>query len=131
MEACRIFIASLLLLVFSLGGYAQNNVLVSSDSLFTMKVYREGSKVKLMFHFNTIKGIDNISVERNDGSNTYFAQCKYMEPSREKLMDTIVKTDNYPLPGITDAFYRLRITTTEGIMRLYPAVKLPAVNNVK
>lgn len=30
-------------------GYAQDNVLVSSDSLFTMKVYRESAKVKLMF----------------------------------------------------------------------------------
>jgi len=112
-------------------GYSQDNVLVSSDSLFTMKVYRESAKVKLMFHFTDVKGIEDISVERNDGSNYYFAQCLYMEPSKEKLMDTVIKADRYPLPGITDAFYRLRITTKEGIMRLYPAVKLAAVNNVK
>lgn len=45
--------------------------------------------------------------------------------------DTIVRIDNYPQPAAVDTYYRLRITSKDGVSRVYPAVKLLAVNDLQ
>jgi hypothetical protein len=111
--------------------YAQKdeNWLVSSDEVFFMQVKREVTKVKITLFFINPESIDNVSIERSDINNTSYGQCKFIDFANINPKDTIVCIDNYPQPAIVDTYYRLRITSKDGVSRVYPAVKLLAVND--
>lgn len=124
----RYFLTVSALLLFScLWAQEKESELASSDSVFFMKLYRETNKVKVMLYFNTPSLIQNINVERSQLNGNYFSRCKFFDLSNEALTDTIILTDNYPLPASVDILYRLRIINKEGITRVYPPVKLAAV----
>ena len=114
-------------------GYAQQSEAwqVSADSVFTMHVYRENYKVKVMLYFTNPKAIEYVGIERGDGLKNFFSQCKYIDFKVEDMRDTIIKTDNYPLPASIDVLYRLHIITRDGVSRKYPPVKLVAANDDK
>ncbi len=120
-----------MLFFLCLSAQEDESTLVSSDSTFTMKIYRDGYKVKMMLYFTHPSTIQSISVERSELNGRQFSQCKYFDFSEKQLMDTIIKTDNYPLPASVDILYRLRIINKEGVTRVYPPVKLAAVNTRK
>jgi hypothetical protein len=121
----------LLLLTASLSLFAQEDesFLNSSDDVFFMQVKREVTKVKIILFIKDPTDVAEISIERSDIGKNSWGQCKFIDMATINPKDTIIRIDNYPLPACVDNFYRLRLTSKDGITRVYPAVKLLAVND--
>jgi hypothetical protein len=105
------------------------SMLSSSDDVFFMQVTREVTKVKIKLFIKDPTEVDEISIERSDIGKNSWGQCKFIAMSSVNPKDTIISIDNYPQPASVDVFYRLRLTSKDGITRVYPAVKLLAVND--
>lgn len=116
-------------LPFGLQAQDDESTLNSSDDVFYMQVNRVITKVKITLFIKTPAEVAEISIERSDISGNSWGQCKYIEMTNVNAQDTIVSIDNYPQPASVDVFYRLRLTSKDGITRVYPAVKLLAVND--
>ncbi len=114
---------------FGLQAQDDESMLHSSDDVFFMQVKREVTKVKIKLFILDPKEVEEISIERSDIGKNSWGQCKFIEMSTVNASDTIVSIDNYPQPASVDVFYRLRLTSKDGITRVYPAVKLLAVND--
>lgn len=114
---------------FGLQAQDDESILNSSDDVFFMQVKREVTKVKIKLFIKDPKEVEEISIERSDIGKNSWGQCKFIEMGSVNATDTIVSIDNYPQPASVDVFYRLRLTSKDGITRVYPAVKLLAVND--
>ena len=114
---------------FGLQAQDDESTLNSSDDVFYMQVNRVVTKVKITLFIKNPAEVEEISVERSDIGGNSWGQCKFIEMANVNARDTIISIDNYPLPASVDIFYRLRLTSKDGITRVYPAVKLLAVND--
>lgn len=114
---------------FALQAQDDESILNSSDDVFFMQVTREVTKVKIKLFIKDPKEVEEISIERSDIGKNSWGQCKFIAMSTVNAKDTIISIDNYPQPASVDVFYRLRLTSKDGITRVYPAVKLLAVND--
>jgi hypothetical protein len=114
-------------------GFAANaqadNVFISSDSDVIMKVVREKGEIVLYMSFGDSLNFSSITIERKADFDVNFSQCKYIsyDDAKAKNMQLILK-DTYPFPGNTDVWYRLKLLTKDGIIRIYPPIRLDAVN---
>lgn len=124
-----LLLANIALCSFNLQAQDDESMLNSSDDVFFMQVKREVTKVKIMVFVKDPKEVEEISIERSDISGNSWGQCKFIEMAQVNANDTIVSIDSYPQPASVDIFYRLRLTSKDGITRVYPAVKLLAVND--
>lgn len=113
---------------------AQNgdNILVATDSEFVMQVVREKGEITLTINFAPTSTFDYMTIERKPFGETNFSQCKYVTYADVKAADMKVKRkDTYPLPRTDDVLYRLKITTKEGIIRIFPPIRLAALDTPK
>ena len=102
--------------------------MVSSDDEFVFSVTRNKTVVNLKIEFKDLSQYSTVAVERRSFEQQNFTLCKYVEVNEEiAKANTIEADDKYPLPAITDCFYRLRLTFPDGGVRTYPAIHLPAV----
>ena len=88
-------------------------------------VERDGSSAKLTLDLVNIEQYDELYLRRSDNPTDNFRQVRYLKKneiadlSREKII-----VDKYPLPGNTDAYYKLVAIDSKGIYKLFPCVKL-------
>lgn len=111
---------------------AQNaeNIIVSSDSEFVMKVVREKGEIILTVDFLDTIPFDYMTIERKTFGDTQFSQCKYIDYKDVLIANLKIKRkDTYPYPAASDVLYRLKITTKEGIIRIFPPIRLAALQS--
>ena len=134
-QMCRlIYLCGLILLIkTSTAQMPGENMLVASDSEFVMQVVRVKGEITLTVHFtSTDPQFDYITIERKPFGETNFSQCKYISYTEAKAASMhITRKDNYPLPRSEDVLYRLKITTKEGIIRIFPPIRLAALDAPK
>lgn len=114
--------------------HAQNadNIMVANDSEFVMQVVREKGEIILTVNFSDSMSFDYMTIERKTFSDVSFSQCKYVSFSDAKASNMKIKRkDTYPYPAASDVLYRLKITTKEGIIRIFPPIRLASVESVK
>ena len=118
----------------ALSSYAQQgeNMLVASDSEFVMTVVREKGEITLTVDFAPEVQFDYMTIERKPFGETSYSQCKYITYTDAKAVGMKIKRkDNYPLPRSADVLYRIKITTKEGIIRIFPPIRLAALDAPK
>ena len=134
-QVCRlIFLWAILL--FASTSVAQTmgeNIMVATDSEFVMQVVRIKGEITLTVNFTGANPqFDYITIERKPFGETNFSQCKYISYAEAKTANMfITRKDNYPLPRSADVLYRLKITTKEGIIRIFPPIRLAALDAPK
>lgn len=86
--------------------------------------------VNIKLSFSAASKYDYLIIERSDGSQSGFSQCKYLK-FENNTPDSVVisKTDEYPVTMARDVFYRVRTFTKEGASRIYPSVRLPGIRS--
>lgn len=133
MKYLRQIVCMLLFGSMAIGAYAQSsdNMLVASDSEFVMQVVREKGEITLTIKFTDPKvEFDYIAIERKPFGETNFSQCKYISYADVKAANMNIKRkDSYPLPRTDDVLYRLKITTKEGIIRIFPPIRLASLDS--
>jgi hypothetical protein len=98
------------------------------DSEFVMTVERVNGEIILTVSFADSLSFDFASIEREADFDNSFSQCKYIRYDDARASHMVVKRkDTYPYPATSDVLYRLRITSKDGISRIYPPVHLPAL----
>lgn len=132
-QVCRLIYFCVLVLI-STSIFAQapsENMLVASDSEFVMQVVRMKGEITLTVHFiSADPQFDYITIERKPFGETNFSQCKYISYAEAKAANMhITRKDNYPLPRTSDVLYRLKITTKEGIIRIFPPIRLASLDS--
>ncbi|MBS1611900.1 MAG: hypothetical protein JST49_03700 [Bacteroidetes bacterium] len=134
-QVCRLIcFCTILLFAFTGTSLAQTmgeNMLVASDSEFVMQVVRMKGEITLTVHFTSADPqFDYIAIERKPFGETNFSQCKYISYAEAKAANMhITRKDNYPLPRTSDVLYRLKITTKEGIIRIFPPIRLASLDS--
>lgn len=107
---------------------SNDNTLVASDSEFVMKVVREKGEIVLTVEFSDSAMFDYMAIERKVFSDPSYSQCKYVDYKDVKAANMKIKRkDTYPYPASSDVLYRLKITTKDGIIRIFPPIRLAAV----
>jgi len=128
--AIKILVLSALMVMLSFAAKAQaDNVFISSDSDVIMKVVREKGEIVLYMSFSDSITFESLTIERKANFDVSFSQCKYAtyDDVKAKKMQ-LVRKDTYPYPGNTDVWYRLKLQTKDGIIRIYPPIRLDAVS---
>lgn len=100
----------------------------TSDDEFVFEVYREHGKVMLALTIRHPETYKQLLLERSGENLRSYGQCRFI--LIEKNVDyskPIIEQDRYPLPASTDAYYRIKSVTTDGIERVYPPVRLKAL----
>ena len=100
----------------------------------TLEAVREQTVVKIYMLIDDIEQYSEILVERSDEQQQNYSQCKVITVEKGKYKNNYVAvTDQYPLSSKMSNLYRIKTVTSEGIMRMYPAVAImqPAEVNAK
>lgn len=122
----------MMLLLCSFASFAQSSdyFLKSSDEEMTIEVSQGKLNVNIKLTFFSASKYDYVVIERSDGSQSSFSQCKYIK-FNDNTGDSVVisKTDDYPLTLARDVYYRVRTFTKEGASRIYPSVRLPGIRS--
>lgn len=111
---------------------AQNDYFFkSADGELAMELSRQQQSVTIALFITNASQFEQITIERSlDGLNN-FGQCKYIKFNQSAQTNVvIVKKDEYPLSTIDDTYYRVKTVSTEGITRIYPAVRLPGIRDI-
>ncbi len=127
--------ASLLLfMVVSAGAFSQTSdySLKSPDHEFAMEVSRGEYGIEIAILFTKASQFEYVTIEKSGDSQNNFGQCKYIK-FNESANDSviIVKRDTYPLTASEDVYYRVKTITKDGVSRVYPAVRLPGLHDLK
>lgn len=110
---------------------AQESSYVSADSLVQMEVKRENKTILVSLFFQTTAALDRLIVERSVQSGTGFTLCKYLKTNNSTSdVITLSFRDNYA-SYILEYYYRLKTISIDGVERSYPALRLPALIDVK
>jgi len=127
----RILSIAVCICFYFLPVFSQSNdyFLKSSDAEFAMEVSRGDKGIDIALLLSKASQFDFVTIEKSADSQTGFSQCKYIK-FNESANDSvvIVKRDVYPLTSADDVYYRLKTVTKEGVTRVYPAVRLPALH---
>ena len=126
----KTFLLSISMCMLSFAAKAQaDNIFISSDSDVIMKVVREKGEIVLYMSFGDSLSFSSLTIERKADFDVNFSQCKYIsyDDAKAKNMQ-LIRKDTYPYPGNTDVWYRLKLLTKEGIIRIYPPIRLDAVD---
>ena len=90
----------------------------------TLEAVRGQRSVTVYMLIDDIEQYDEILVERSD-EQMNFGQCKVIKIEKGKYPNNYLEiVDNYPLPTKVSNVYRIKAVTSEGIMRMFPAVPI-------
>ncbi len=119
-------------LLCSIVSYSQSSdyFLKTSDDEMAIELSQGRLNVNIKLSFSAASKYDYLIIERSDGSQSGFSQCKYLK-FENNTPDSVVisKTDEYPVTMARDVFYRVRTFTKEGASRIYPSVRLPGIRS--
>jgi hypothetical protein len=129
----KITYRSIMLIVLTISGLIAKSqapvyTFAPADEEFVMEISRGHNEVIISLTFNDSLVFDNVSIERESSFSQNFSQCAYFDYAElKKKGRTIIKKDEYPFPASNDVLYRIKLATTDGAIRTYPGVKLPAL----
>ena len=107
-----------------------DSVMTSADSVFTMKVFRDKSEVKINLAFLNAYKFKYVLIERKAEFDQNFSQIKYI--TYQQIMQNknheLKTEDTYSFSSTTDVLYRLKLITMEDAVLIYPPVSLPGTN---
>ena len=109
---------------------ASDYFLKTSDDEMSIELSQGKLNVNIKLCFFAASKYEYLIIERSDGSQTGFSQCKYVK-FEDNTADSVVisKTDEYPVTMARDVYYRIRTFTKEGASRIYPSVRLPGIRS--
>lgn len=116
-----------ILFVIALFSFAAPN---EDESVYSSKyikysVERSSGGAVVSIDVPNLDRYQEIYLRRSDNPTNDFRQVKYLAENQIKdLANNKTITDNYPLPGNIDAYYKLTAISKDGIYQLFPCVKL-------
>lgn len=88
-------------------------------------VERDGGQAIVTLDINEVNQYDEIYLRRSDSPTDNFRQVKYLSDGQiDKLAQSGVIKDKFPLPGNIDSYYKVVALSNKGIYKLFPCVKL-------
>ena len=89
----------------------------------TLEAVRVQETVKVYVLIDDIEQYEQVLIERSDEFGTNFAQCKLLHVESGKYRNNYLElTDRYPVSTKMATLYRIKTVTSDGIIRMYPAV---------
>lgn len=89
----------------------------------TLEAVRDQETVRLYLLIDDIEQFDQVMIERSDEFGTSFSQCKLLNIEKGKYRNNYLElTDRYPVSTRMATAYRIKTITSDGIIRMYPAV---------
>jgi hypothetical protein len=109
-------------------GHSESYSYTPADDEFTIELSRVKNEVIISITFRDSLVFDNVSIEREPSFSQNFSLCGYIDYADVKKKGRhIIKKDAYPYPASNDVLYRIKMASTDGAIRTYPPVLLPAV----
>lgn len=88
-----------------------------------MEAIRIQESVKVYVLVDDIEQYEQVLIERSDEFGINFSQCKLINVEKGKYRNNYLElTDKYPVSTKMATMYRIKTITSDGIIRMYPAV---------
>ena len=119
-------ILSTLAIMMTLASFAfTGNESIYEGTTVTYSVEKIKGEIVINLDIKDLDKYAEISIVRSDNPTTYFRSIKQIGADKmgELVADSKV-VDKYPLPGSSNAYYKLVTVDHYGVQKSYPSVKL-------